>query len=54
MAPTSGGVGGWGLRLGPGSEGNRPLFYTGADFKEVYQSILWFETNVTIPPLKKK
>jgi hypothetical protein len=50
-APTSGVVGGWGLRLGPGSWGRTgPSFYTGADFKEVYQSILWFRTNVTLSP----
>jgi hypothetical protein len=43
-----------GTEVGAGFLGkNRPLFYTGADFKEVYQGILWFGTNVTIPPLKK-
>jgi hypothetical protein len=40
-----------GTEVGAGFLGeNRPLFYTGADFEEVYQSISWLETNVTLSP----
>ena len=43
MTTPTPGLWGTGVRLGPGSQGeNRSPLNSGTDFKELYQSILWF------------